>query len=207
MVRVAIVGYTNVGKSTLLNLLTKSDVLAENKLFATVDSTVRKVVYEDIPFLLTDTVGFIRKLPTHLIESFKSTLDEVREADILLHVVDISHVAYQEQIDTVNSILADIKAGDKPTIYVFNKMDAFHVEETTNLELDFEEVTLPVTLDDLKQSYLTKQDKQAVFISAKVKENIEELRAKLLIEVRKKHIQIFPNYLKTQVYYGNDVVE
>jgi len=207
MVRVAIVGYTNVGKSTLLNLLTKSDVLAENKLFATVDSTVRKVVYEDIPFLLTDTVGFIRKLPTHLIESFKSTLDEVREADILLHVVDISHVAYQEQIDTVNSILADIKAGDKPTIYVFNKMDAFHVEETTNLELDFEEVTLPVTLDDLKKSYLTKQDKQAVFISAKDKENIEELRAKLLIEVRKKHIQIFPNYLKTQVYYGNDVIE
>jgi len=207
MVRVAIVGYTNVGKSTLLNLLTKSDVLAENKLFATVDSTVRKVVYEDIPFLLTDTVGFIRKLPTHLIESFKSTLDEVREADILIHVVDISHPAYQEQIETVSSILNDIKAGDKPTIFVFNKIDAFQVIEVPNLELDFEEVALPVSLADLKLSYLNKQDKAAVFISAKDKENIEELRNVLLDEVRRKHIQIFPNYLKTQVYYGKETLE
>lgn len=198
IVRTALVGYTNVGKSTMMRMMTKADVLAENKLFATVDSTVRKIVLADIPFLLSDTVGFIRKLPTHLIESFKSTLDEVREADILLHVVDVSHPYFQDQMETVNETLADIGAADKTTIIVFNKIDQFKQE----LEEDILEETEspPVTLDDLKKTYMAKVGVRCVFISATEKQNIDELRAVLLEEVTEKHMKIFPNYLKNEYY-------
>ncbi|MFN3405565.1 MAG: GTPase HflX [Cytophagaceae bacterium] len=188
IVRVALVGYTNVGKSTIMNLLSKSDVFAENKLFATVDATVRKVTYENIPFLLSDTVGFIRKLPTTLIESFKSTLDEVREADILVHVVDISHPSFEEHIEVVNKTLAEIKAADKPTILVFNKIDLYKP-----LEEEGEEI--PVTLQHLKASYLNKEGVQTVFISAANRENIDELRDKIGLMVKEKHLTIYPNYL------------
>jgi len=192
MVRVALVGYTNVGKSTLMRRLAKAEVFAENKLFATVDSTVRKVTIEQIPFLLTDTVGFIRKLPTMLIESFKSTLDEVREADVLLHVVDVSHPSFEEQIDVVNATLAEIGASDKPTILVFNKIDAYRPSDAAQFEAQSEGLS---TVEFLKRSYLDGKKPKAVFISAEKKENLDELRAELLALVKEKHFQIFPNWL------------
>lgn len=198
IVRTALVGYTNVGKSTIMRMMTKADVLAEDKLFATVDSTVRKVVLGDVPFLLSDTVGFIRKLPTHLIESFKSTLDEVREADILLHVVDVSHPYFQDQMETVNQTLADIGAADKPTIIVFNKIDQFKHDLDEDILEEMENP--PVTLDELKQTYMAKEGVSSVFISATKKQNIKELRAVLLEEVTEKHMKIFPNYLKNEYY-------
>ncbi len=207
MVRVSLVGYTNVGKSTLMTKLSKSDVFAENKLFATVDSTVRKVTINNLPFLLTDTVGFIRKLPTMLVESFKSTLDEVREADILLHVVDISHPSFEEQIEVVNTILAEIGAGNKPTILVFNKIDLFEaeaLEEVINLEEEILENTQKLKIERvthfLKNSYLDTPQPQAVFISAEHRENMEELRTAMLAQIKDKHIQIFPNWLNTNEY-------
>lgn len=191
IVRVAIVGYTNVGKSTLMTLLSKSDILAENKLFATVDSTVRKVNFEDIPFLLSDTVGFIRKLPTHLIESFKSTLDEIREADILIHVVDVSHPTLDDHISVVNQTLTDIGASDKPTLLVFNKVDLLEEEE---------ELSVKEKIKNLKNTYWHKEQNDVVFISATNKENIEELKNKLRKLVEAKHYTIFPNYLKNTYY-------
>jgi GTP-binding protein HflX len=191
IVRVAIVGYTNVGKSTLMTLLSKSDILAENKLFATVDSTVRKVNFEDIPFLLSDTVGFIRKLPTHLIESFKSTLDEIREADILIHVVDVSHPTLDDHISVVNQTLTDIGASDKPTLLVFNKVDLLEDEE---------ELSVGEKIKNLKNTYWNKEQNDVVFISATNKENIEELKNKLRKLVEAKHFTIFPNYLKNTYY-------
>lgn len=188
MVRVALVGYTNVGKSTLMNLISRSEVFAENKLFATVDSTVRKVTMHNIPFLLSDTVGFIRKLPTTLIESFKSTLDEVVEADVLIHVVDISHDAFENQIEVVNQTLAEIKAKDKPTLMVFNKIDAFRDKEYP----PFEE-NPPATVEEWKQWYVAKGT-NAVFVSAVERENIEELRERLFKLVENRFYEIFPNY-------------
>lgn len=191
LVRAALVGYTNVGKSTLMNLLSKSEVFAENKLFATLDTTVRKVTIENLPLLLTDTVGFIRKLPTNLIESFKSTLDEVREADILIHVVDISHPAFEEQIDVVKKTLYEIDKAEKPTILVFNKIDAFsHVEKE---EDDLTPKTRQNTsLEELKQSWMSKLNENAIFISAKEKTNIEELKSLIYEKAREIHIQRFP---------------
>lgn len=193
IVRVALVGYTNVGKSTIMTLLSKSDVKAENKLFATVDSTVRKVAFNHVPFLLSDTVGFIRKLPTHLIESFKSTLDEIREADVLVHVVDVSHPAFEDHIEVVRKTLQEIEAGDKPTLLVFNKVDLLeqHLQEGE---------TLAERIEHLKGSYLKSADDHVVFVSATKKENIEELREKLLQLVEEKHYTIYPNYLKNQYY-------
>jgi GTP-binding protein HflX len=190
LVRVALVGYTNVGKSTLMNTLTKSDVFAENKLFATLDTTVRKVVVGNLPFLLADTVGFIRKLPHHLVESFKSTLDEVREADILLHVVDISHPGFEQQIEVVNQTLHEIDEREKPMIMVFNKVDAF-----TYTKKEDDDLT-PATrenysLDDLKKSWMAK-DSKSIFISAKEKTNFEEFRELLYREVVKIHVTRFP---------------
>lgn len=198
IVRVSLVGYTNVGKSTLMRLLTKADVLAEDKLFATVDSTVRKVVFETIPFLLSDTVGFIRKLPTHLIESFKSTLDEVREADILLHVVDVSHPYFQDQMETVHQTLIDLKAADKPTIIIFNKIDKLNKEIDPELEELMENP--PLTLEKLKKTYLNSASDHVVFISAENRENIQEMREVILELVKKRHLEIFPNYLKDTFY-------
>lgn len=198
LVRVAIVGYTNVGKSTLMQGLSKADVFAENKLFATVDSTVRKVNMENIPFLLTDTVGFIRKLPTTLIESFKSTLDEVREADILLHVVDISHASFEEHLEVVNKTLVEIGAADKPTILVFNKIDLYKPSFSTEedpLENEVEEQSSETTLEQLKKSYIAHKADQVVFISAQKKENMLELRNKLFSMVKEKHFAIYPNWL------------
>lgn len=194
MVRVALVGYTNVGKSTIMNLISKSDVFAENKLFATLDTTVRKVVLDRIPFLLSDTVGFIRKLPTQLIESFKSTLDEVREADILVHVVDISHPSFEDHIRAVNETLRDIGCLDKPTIMVFNKIDAFTYIEKEESDLS------PVTrenfsLDDWKRSWMARHNDPAVFISATDRENVDGFRATLVAEVKKLHNLRYPNYL------------
>jgi len=191
MVRVALVGYTNVGKSTLMNVLSKSDVFAENKLFATLDTTVRKVIIENLPFLISDTVGFIRKLPHTLVESFKSTLDEVRESDILLHIVDISHSNFEEQIEIVQQTLFEIDASDKPVILVFNKMDAF-----TYVSKDDDDLT-PVTrenlsLDDLKRTWMGKCNGTCVFISAKNKENIENLKELLYTKVREIHIERYP---------------
>ena len=183
VVRVSLVGYTNVGKSTLMNLLSKSNVKAENKLFATVDATVRKVVIGDIPFLLSDTVGFIRKLPHHLIESFKSTLDEVREADILLHVVDVAHPFHDNQIEVVKKTLADIGAGDITTILVLNKIDLLERGEDN------------VNLDELKGYYRQQGLEHVIFISAESKENIAELKKLLYEEVKKKHLMIYPNYM------------
>lgn len=193
IVRTALVGYTNVGKSTIMNLLSKSEVFAENKLFATLDSTVRKVVFDNIPFLLTDTVGFIRKLPHSLIECFKSTLDEIREADILIHVVDISHPSYEEQIEVVNKTLTEINAGDIPTIMVFNKIDQFREREKDIEEADLDENHM--TLEQLKASYMGKQNPYSVFVSAANRENIEELRTVLAAKVAEKHHTIYPNNL------------
>lgn len=193
VVRVALVGYTNVGKSTLMTLLSKTDVFAENKLFATVDSTVRKVNMENIPFLLSDTVGFIRKLPHSLIESFKSTLDEVREADILLHVVDVSHPAYEEHIEVVNKTLKELGASDKPTILVFNKIDRYRVAEEDTPEREGGVAESP--LERLKASYIGKSGFDTVFISAVNKINIDELRGKLIEKVKEKHYTIYPNYI------------
>ncbi len=191
MVRVALVGYTNVGKSTLMNLLCKSEVFAENKLFATLDTTVRKMVISNLPFLLTDTVGFIRKLPHDLVESFKSTLDEVREADILIHLVDISHKGFEEQIEVVKQTLSDIKASDKPYITLFNKIDAYRYVEQDEDDL------LPATkdnlsLDELKNSWMAKSNSPAFFISAKEKENIDQLKDFLYQEVKRIHIKRYP---------------
>ena len=196
--RVALVGYTNVGKSTIMTNLSKSDVFAENKLFATVDSTVRKVVINDIPFLLSDTVGFIRKLPHTLVESFKSTLDEIREADILLHVVDVSHPGFEEQIEIVNKTLTEIDAGDKPTILVFNKMDQYRklLEESEDpIFLNGEE-----NLDLIQKHYATKQNYSTVCISAKKNENVGEFRNLLSEHVKKRHYTIYPNYMKNEYY-------
>ena len=180
-IRVALVGYTNVGKSTLMNLLSKRDVFAENKLFATLDTTTSKVVFENTPFLLSDTVGFIRKLPHHLVESFKSTLDEVREADILLHVVDISHPAYEEQIGVVNKTLQDLKAFDKPIITIFNKMDLY---EQKTFDKWLEESTKKEILNDLEERWQRETHGNAVFISAIEKRNLDDLRKKILNKVR-----------------------
>ena len=191
LVRVALVGYTNVGKSTLMNLLSKSDVFAENKLFATLDTTVRKITIRNVPLLLADTVGFIRKLPTHLVESFKSTLDEVREADVILHVVDISHPHFEEQIQVVNETLSQLLTTPKPTITVFNKIDAFTFEPKAEDDLTPVE-RQNYSLDDLKQMWMSKQGGETVYISARNKENIEELKEKLYAIVKEIHSARFP---------------
>jgi len=191
LVRVALVGYTNTGKSTIMNMLSKSDVFAENKLFATLDTTVRKVVIGNLPFLLSDTVGFIRKLPHGLIESFKSTLDEVREADLLVHVVDISHPGFEEQIDTVNQTLNELNAGSKRTVFVFNKIDAFQYVKKDQDDLS------PVTrdnysLEDLKNTWMGKKNTPSLFISAIEKLNVEDFKKLLYEEVKKIHVTRFP---------------
>jgi GTP-binding protein HflX len=191
MVKVALVGYTNVGKSTLMNLLSKSDVFAEDKLFATLDTTVRKVVIGNLPFLLSDTVGFIRKLPHHLVESFKSTLDEVRESDILLHVVDISHPNFEEQINIVNQTLSEIRANHKPMYLVFNKIDAFHyiAKEEDDLTPKSRD---NYSLNELKQTWMAQHHKSSIFISAKEKTNIQELKEILYEKVREIHVRRYP---------------
>ena len=203
LVRVALVGYTNVGKSTLMNTISKSKVFAENKLFATLDTTVRKVVVENLPFLLGDTVGFIRKLPTQLIESFKSTLDEVREADILLHMVDVSHKNFIEHIESVNKILKDINSLNKPTIMVFNKIDIFKNEDfdETNLLDEYSEKNY--TLEEWKQTWMAKMGDNVIFISATKKDNIDVFRNKVYSVVRKIHIKRFPynNFLYPDIEY------
>jgi len=191
LIRVALVGYTNVGKSTIMNMLSKSEVFAENKLFATLDTTVRKVVIENLPFLLSDTVGFIRKLPHHLVECFKSTLDEVREADILVHVVDISHPNFEDQIDTVNETLKDLGARDKETIMVFNKIDAYTAPEIDNL-VDVDEQKEPLTLAGFKKTWMAHNNAPAIFISATLKENLEEFRQLLYDRVKDIHITRYP---------------
>jgi len=196
--RVALVGYTNVGKSTIMTILSKSNVFAENKLFATVDSTVRKVVINDIPFLLSDTVGFIRKLPHTLVESFKSTLDEIREADILLHVVDVSHPGFEEQIEIVNNTLAEINAADKPTILVFNKMDLYRRLLESSDDPVFLNGEENLTL--IQKHYATKQNFLTVCVSAKKNENFGEFRDKLGDLVKKRHNMIYPNYMKNEYY-------
>ena len=207
MVRVALVGYTNVGKSTLMNLMSKSDVFAENKLFATLDTTVRKVIIENLPFLLTDTVGFIRKLPTHLIESFKSTLDEVREADLLVHIVDISHPNFEEQYEVVNATLADIAKEQKPTILVFNKIDAFTYTPQDEDDLG-EKRRENYSLDDLKRTWMAKLGNDCIFISAKNKDNIDALKSLLYDRVKQIHVTRFPynDFLFTK-YDENDFME
>ena len=192
LVRVALVGYTNVGKSTLMNTISKSEVFAENKLFATLDTTVRKVVIRNLPFLLSDTVGFIRKLPTQLVESFKSTLDEVREADLLLHVVDISHPNFEEHIDSVNQILDEIKSSDKPSIMVFNKIDQYVPEEIAEDDLITEKTTAHYTLSEWKQTWMNRLGNNVLFISALEKENMEHFRKKVYEAVREIHITRFP---------------
>jgi GTPase len=201
LVRIALVGYTNVGKSTIMNMLSKSDVFAENKLFATLDTTVRKVVVGNLPFLLSDTVGFIRKLPTTLVESFKSTLDEVREADILVHVVDISHPNFEEQIEVVNTTLADIKASDKPILMVFNKIDAFHYEPKE--EDDLTPITKRnLSLDQLKKSWMSNLNTPCIFISATEKTNVDAFRTTIYdyaVDMHKKRYP-FNNFL-----YSTDI--
>ena len=201
LTRVALVGYTNVGKSTLMNLLSKSDVFAENKLFATLDTTVRKVVIDNLPFLLSDTVGFIRKLPTHLVDSFKSTLDEVREADILVHVVDISHPNFEEQIEVVNRTLREVCNGaEKPTLLVFNKIDAFTCKPKDEDDLTPKE-RCNITLDELKDSWMARMNQNCVFISAKKGTNIDELKDRLYRMAREIHLSRFPyNDLLYQTY-------
>lgn len=191
MVRVALVGYTNVGKSTIMNMMAKSEVFAENKLFATLDTTVRKVVIGNIPFLLSDTVGFIRKLPHGLVESFKSTLDEVREADLLVHVVDISHPGFEEQIDTVNQTLSEIDTHVKPTIYVFNKIDAYNYVHKDEADLS-PKTKENYSLEDWKNSWMGKKNTPSLFISAVEKQNIDEFKKKLYEEVHKIHVTRFP---------------
>ena len=191
LIRVALVGYTNVGKSTLMNLLAKSEVFAENKLFATLDTTVRKVIIENLPFLLSDTVGFIRKLPTDLVESFKSTLDEVREADLLLHVVDVSHPDFEEQIEVVNKTLADLSCGDKPMMVLFNKVDAFTY--TPKEEDDLTPKTREnITLDELKSTWMAKLEDNCIFISAREKQNIDTLKDIIYKRVCELHVQKYP---------------
>jgi GTP-binding protein HflX len=192
MVRVALVGYTNVGKSTLMNVISKSEVFAENKLFATLDTTVRKVVIRNIPFLLTDTVGFIRKLPTQLVESFKSTLDEVREADLLLHIVDISHPNFEEHIASVESTLADIKCSDKPVIMVFNKIDNYSHQTIDSDDLVTQKAKEHYTLEDWEKTWMSKMQNNCVFISALNKENMEDFKEIVFEEVKKIHITRFP---------------
>ena len=201
LTRVALVGYTNVGKSTLMNLLSKSDVFAENKLFATLDTTVRKVTIENLPFLLTDTVGFIRKLPTHLVDSFKSTLDEVREADILVHVVDISHPTFEDQIEVVNKTLNDLcKGAEKPVIMVFNKSDAFTYQPKDEDDLT-PRTRENISLDELRATWMNRMNDNCVFISAKDGTNIEELRRILYDKAREIHLSRFPyNDLLYQKY-------
>lgn len=192
LVRVALVGYTNVGKSTLMNVISKSEVFAENKLFATLDTTVRKVVIKNIPFLMTDTVGFIRKLPTQLVESFKSTLDEVRESDLLLHVVDISHPNFEEHIESVNKILDEIESADKPMLMVFNKIDNYTYETIDDDDLVTEKTTAHYTLEDWKKTWMSKLDDNCIFISALNKENIDDFKEKVFEAVKKIHIARFP---------------
>lgn len=191
LIRVALVGYTNVGKSTIMNLLAKSDVFAENKLFATLDTTVRKVVIDNLPFLLADTVGFIRKLPTDLVDSFKSTLDEVREADLLVHVVDISHPDFEEQIEVVNQTLKDLSVSDRPTIIIFNKIDNYHW-----VEKDADDLTPAtrenITLDELRRTWMARLGDSCLFISAKMRENVDELRDVLYKRARELHVQKYP---------------
>ena len=191
MIRVALVGYTNVGKSTIMNLLSKSEVFAENKLFATLDTTVRKVVIENLPFLLADTVGFIRKLPTDLVDSFKSTLDEVREADLLVHVVDISHPDFEEQITVVENTLSELGCADKPSMIVFNKIDSY-----TWVEKEEDDLTPPTkentTLDELRRTWMARLGASCIFISAREKENVDELRTILYNRVRELHVQKYP---------------
>jgi GTP-binding protein hflX len=201
LVRVALIGYTNVGKSTLMNLISKSDVFAENKLFATLDTTVRKVVIGNLPFLLSDTVGFIRKLPTQLIESFKSTLDEVRDADLLLHVVDISHPNFEDHIASVNQILGEIQSINKPTIMVFNKIDAYTHQTIAEDDLMTEKTSRHFTLEEWKQTWMSRMNGDAIFISAINKENIQEFREKVYKKVREIHITRFPynNFLYPEV--------
>ena len=191
LIRVALVGYTNVGKSTLINLLAKTDVFAENKLFATLDTTVRKVIIDNLPFLLADTVGFIRKLPTDLVESFKSTLDEVREADLLVHVVDVSHPDFMEQIEVVNNTLRDLGCAEKPQLHVFNKMDAY-----TWTEKDPDDLTPAtrenVSLDELKHTWMAKMGDDCIFISARERQNIDELKELFYARVKQLHVQKYP---------------
>ena len=191
LIRVALVGYTNVGKSTLMNLLAKSEVFAENKLFATLDTTVRKVIIENLPFLLSDTVGFIRKLPTDLVESFKSTLDEVREADLLLHVVDISHPDFEEQIEVVNKTLADLNCGEKPMMVIFNKVDAYK-----NVPKDEDDLTPKkrenFTLEELKSTWMAKLSDNCMFISARERTNLEGLKEVIYKRVCELHVQKYP---------------
>ncbi len=205
MIRVALVGYTNVGKSTLMTLLSKSEVFAENKLFATLDTTVRKVIIDNLPFLLTDTVGFIRKLPTDLVESFKSTLDEVREADLLIHVVDISHTEFEDQIKVVEKTIADLGAADKPTMIVFNKIDAY-----SYVKKDEDDLTPMkkenITLDELMKTWMANLNDNCIFISAKEKTNLEELRSIIYNKVRELHVQKYPyNNFLYQTFDENEL--
>lgn len=192
LVRVALVGYTNVGKSTLMNVISKSDVFAENKLFATLDTTVRKVVIRNLPFLLSDTVGFIRKLPTQLVDSFKSTLDEVREADLLLHVVDISHPQFEDHIASVNKILDEIKSADKPTLMVFNKIDAYTAEKYDDDDLMIARTGAHYSLDEWKKTWMARTNGDSIFISALNKDNFEDFRKRVYERVREIHVTRFP---------------
>ena len=205
MVRVALVGYTNVGKSTVMNVVSKSNVFAENKLFATLDTTVRKVVIKNIPFLLTDTVGFIRKLPTQLVESFKSTLDEVREADLLLHVIDISHPNFEDHINSVNNILQEIHCTDKPIIMVFNKIDAYEHETIDEDDLVTEKTKVHYTLKEWRKTWMNKLKNNVLFISALNNENLDEFKARVFDEVKKIHITRFPynDFLYEEYEEGN----
>ncbi len=205
MIRVALVGYTNVGKSTLMNLLAKSEVFAENKLFATLDTTVRKVIIDNLPFLLTDTVGFIRKLPTDLVESFKSTLDEVREADLLIHVVDISHPDFEEQIEVVEKTVADLGAAGKPTMIIFNKIDAYTYVEKAEDDLT-PKTKENITLEELMKTWMAKLNDNCIFISAKEKTNMEKLKSVIYNKVREMHVQKYPyNDFLYQTYDETDI--
>ncbi|MBQ8601630.1 MAG: GTPase HflX [Bacteroides sp.] len=205
MIRVALVGYTNVGKSTLMNLLAKSEVFAENKLFATLDTTVRKVIIDNLPFLLTDTVGFIRKLPTDLVESFKSTLDEVREADLLVHVVDISHPDFEEQIEVVEKTVADLGAAGKPTMIIFNKIDAYTYVEKAEDDLT-PKTKENITLEELMKTWMAKLNDNCIFISAKEKTNLEKLKSVIYNKVREMHVQKYPyNDFLYQTYDETDI--
>ena len=191
MIRVALVGYTNVGKSTIMNLMAKSEVFAENKLFATLDTTVRKVVIENLPFLLADTVGFIRKLPTDLVDSFKSTLDEVREADLLLHVVDISHPDFEEQINVVENTLKDLGCADKPSMIIFNKIDQYHwVDKEADDLTPISRENIP--LDELRRTWMARLNENCLFISARERVNLIEFRDTLYNKVRELHVQKYP---------------
>ena len=205
MIRVALVGYTNVGKSTLMNLLAKSEVFAENKLFATLDTTVRKVIIENLPFLLSDTVGFIRKLPTDLVDSFKSTLDEVREADFLVHVVDISHPDFEEQIEVVDKTIADLGANGKPSMIVFNKIDAYTYIEKAEDDLT-PKTKENITLEELMKTWMAKLNDNCIFISAREKTNLEELKTIIYNKVRELHVQKYPyNDFLYQTYDENEM--